>query len=81
MKKKSLKNLSVNKSTVSSLNKRMVKAGAAAPDTNYFVCGTGPQTIFTCPTAFCSVLSPCDTYNSMNRCKTIEVDPTTLPIC
>ncbi|MFK7748499.1 MAG: hypothetical protein AB8B65_08920 [Kordia sp.] len=81
MKKKKLKSLSVNKSTISSLNKRAVKAGAAAPNTNYFVCGTGPNTIFTCPTAFCTIFSPCDDYNSRNRCKTVEVDPNTLPIC
>ncbi|WP_298516852.1 hypothetical protein [uncultured Kordia sp.] len=80
MKKKKLKNLNVNKSTISNLNKN-VKGGAAAPNTLYFVCGTGPQTIFTCPTAYCSILSPCDTYNSMNRCKTIEVDSNTIPIC
>jgi hypothetical protein len=81
MKKKNLKSLSVKKSTISSLNKRMVKAGAAAPNTNYFVCGTGPQTIFTCPSAFCSIFEPCDTYNSKNRCETIERDTNTLPIC
>lgn len=80
MKKKNLKNLSVKKSTISNLNK--VTGGAPAPsNTLYIVCGTGPQTIYTCPTAFCSIFIKCNPYNSMNRCKTIEVDGNTLPIC
>ncbi|WP_046759392.1 hypothetical protein [Kordia jejudonensis] len=79
MKKKSLKNLNVKKTTVSNLNK-----GGAAIRTYYTVCGTGPQTIvctYNCPSQLCTLLIDCDTYNSQNRCKTIEVDPTTLPIC
>ncbi|AXG70804.1 hypothetical protein KORDIASMS9_03050 [Kordia sp. SMS9] len=79
MKKKNLKNLKVRKATISSLNKNA--GGAAAPNTNYLVCGTGPLTIYTCPSVYCSVFVKCDPYNSMNRCKTIEVDTTTLPIC
>ncbi|PTX62367.1 hypothetical protein C8N46_103467 [Kordia periserrulae] len=76
MKKKNLTNLSVKKSTISNLN----KGGLSVPQTDYRVCGTGPETIYYCVTKYCSLLSPCD-YNSVNRCKTIEVDGNTLPIC
>lgn len=83
MKKKNLKSLSVKKSTISNLNKN-VKGGAAVPNTHYIVCGTGPETIvctYRC-TFNCTFVEPnCGTYNSMNRCKTIEVDANTLPIC
>ncbi|MEM6718936.1 MAG: hypothetical protein AAF611_06470 [Bacteroidota bacterium] len=80
MKKKNLKNLSVKKSTISNLNKTRGGAGTFTKD--YAVCGTGPASIFTCPnTVYCSVLIKCDPYNSINRCKTIEVDANTLPIC
>ncbi|KAB8154922.1 hypothetical protein EZY14_003315 [Kordia sp. TARA_039_SRF] len=81
MKKKNFKNLSVKKSTISNLNKDFAKGGAAVPKTDYRVCGTGPATIYTCQTVYCSVFVQCDTYNSMNRCKTIEVDANTVPIC
>lgn len=79
MKKKKLKNLDIRKATVSSLNKDAIKAGLAIR-TYYTICGTGPETIY-CPTQLCTVLIQCDTYNSQNRCKTVEVDPNTLPIC
>ena len=75
MKKKSLKNLSVRKSTISSLNKNEVKAGLAIR-TYYKQCGTGPATIYSCETEG----EPC-TYNSRERCKTNEVDANTIPIC
>ena len=88
MKKKNLKNLSVKKSTISNLNEDALKGGAIR--TFYTVCGTGPHTIactFQAPTCgvslACTFVEPdCGgTYNSMNRCKTIEVDQNTLPIC
>lgn len=79
MKKKKLKNLNVKKSTISKLNTNNIIAGLQVR-TNYDQCGTGPVTIY-CHTRFCSVFQACDTYNSMNRCKTIEVDKDTFPIC
>ncbi|WP_430412844.1 hypothetical protein [Kordia sp.] len=83
MKKKKLKSLDIKKSTVSNLNKSTLTGGALVPNTHYVVCGTGPQTIictFNC-TFNCTFQLGCGTYNSQNRCKTIEVDPSTLPIC
>ena len=79
MKKKKLKSLDIKKSTISNLNKHSLNGGAAAPNTLYIVCGTGPQTIIC--TVLCTFGNPCGIYNSRNRCKTIEVDPNTLPIC
>lgn len=79
MKKKKLKSLDIKKSTVSKLNKNTLNGGALVPNTHYVVCGTGPQTIIC--TFNCTFQFDCDTYNSQNRCKTIEVDANTLPIC
>ncbi|WP_046744485.1 hypothetical protein [Kordia zhangzhouensis] len=75
MKKKSLKSLSVKKSTISNLNKDEILAGLAIR-TYYTICGTGPLTIYGCPTNGLDC-----TYNSRERCKTNEVDGNTLPIC
>lgn len=83
MKKKKLKSLDIKKSTISKLNKNTLNGGALVPKTHYAVCGTGPQTIictFNC-TFDCTFQIECETYNSQNRCKTIEVDQNTLPIC
>ncbi|WP_433991571.1 class I lanthipeptide [Kordia algicida OT-1] len=74
MKKKNLKNLSVNKSTISNLNKNGVIGGARLTR-YYYQCGTGPQTIV------CTEAGPECTYNSRERCKTNEVDYATRPIC
>ncbi|MGH1386705.1 hypothetical protein [Kordia sp.] len=87
MKKKSLKNLNVNKSTISNLNGDAVKGGTIR--TFYTVCGTGPHTIactLQAPacvqTLACTFVEPnCGTYNSKDRCQTNEVDANTLPIC
>ncbi len=80
MKKKNLKNLSINKSKVSNLNKDDIMAGLAIKTyfyqcgTDYAQCGTGPQTIACTGGLVC-------TYNSVERCQTIEVDRYTVPIC
>ncbi len=82
MKKKKLKSLDIKKSTISQLNKNTLNGGALVPNTHYVVCGTGPQTIIC--TFNCTFQIGCGgttTYNSQNRCKTIEVDQNTLPIC
>lgn len=79
MKKKKLKSLDIKKSTISNLNKNTLNGGALVPQTHYVVCGTGPQTIIC--TFTCTFQIECETYNSQNRCKTIEVDQNTLPIC
>jgi hypothetical protein len=80
MKKKNLKSLKLEKSTVSNLNKNEIQAGLAIYTyffqcgTNYQQCGTGPQTIACTGGAAC-------TFNSKDRCQTIEVDAFTRPIC
>jgi hypothetical protein len=74
MKKKNLKNLSINKSKVSNLNKEDIIAGLAIITYYYQQCGTGPQTIACTGGIIC-------TYNSVQRCQTIEVDYATRPIC
>ncbi|WP_420572922.1 hypothetical protein [Kordia sp.] len=76
MKKKNLKNLSVKKLTISNLTGEAQKGGTIR--TFYKYCGTGPETIFTCPQTNGGLAC---TYNSQNRCETIEVDGNTLPIC
>ncbi|MEM6685138.1 MAG: hypothetical protein AAF617_05020, partial [Bacteroidota bacterium] len=69
-------NLSVKKSTISSLNKTF---GGTAKNTIYIICGTGPESIrctFRCTFTGCGT-----TFNSRDRCETIEVDKNTIPIC
>jgi len=61
MKKKNLKNLSINKSKISNLNKKNIIAGVANINTRYDVCGTGPESIL------CTVVFTC-THKSVNRC-------------
>jgi hypothetical protein len=82
MKKKNLKSLRVKKSTISNLNKSEIVAGLQIK-TYYFQCGTGPETIictYNC-TYNCTATGCGTTYNSMNKCATIERDANTIPIC
>jgi hypothetical protein len=74
MKKKNLKTLDIKKSIVSNLNKEEILAGLAILTHYYTQCGTGPQTIACTGGILC-------TYNSVQRCKTNEVDYGTRPIC
>lgn len=73
MKKKNLKNLSLNKSSISNLD--AVSGGAAS--ISVFIC-TGLTFFRTCTVL---TANDCGTYNSVNRCQTIEVDRFTRPIC
>lgn len=83
MKKQKLIKLALNKKSISDLNG--VNGGVSTLNTLYKECGTGPVTVYTCPSirfvCNASIRYACTTYNSVNRCKTIEVDANTLPIC
>lgn len=79
MKKKNLKSLNINKSTVSSLNQQNIRGGAY-------------RSIFICPIPVplpqqtktgCSQLMACDSIEACTAavCKTNELDTETRPIC